>query len=83
MMFSMRWNGTLSRHQTLDSAIKSAKKLSKNGIRLAIFENNGDPSEQKLVKWVFPRRRTCYENISTNYKYLDDNSRERFLWCSC
>ena len=39
--------GTLSRHQTLNSAIKSAKKLSKNGFRFAIFENNGDPSEQK------------------------------------
>ena len=30
--------GTLSRHQTLNSAIKSANKISKNGIRLAIFE---------------------------------------------
>ena len=48
--------GTLSRHQTLNTAIKSAKKFSKNGIRLAIFENNGDPSEQKLVKWVFPKK---------------------------
>jgi len=48
--------GTLSRHQTLNTAIKSAKKLSKNGIRLAIFENNGNPAEQKLVKWVFPKK---------------------------
>ena len=49
--------GTLSRHQTLNSAIKSANKLSKNGLKFAIFENNGDPSEQKLVKWVFPKKR--------------------------
>tara|TARA_B100001939_G_scaffold300781_1_gene276912 strand:+ start:539 stop:721 length:183 start_codon:yes stop_codon:yes gene_type:complete len=48
--------GTLSRHQTLDTAIKSAKKISKNGIKLAIFENNGNPAEQKLVKWVFPKK---------------------------
>ena len=48
--------GTLSRHQTLNSAIKSANKLSKNGLKFAIFENNGDPSEQKLVKWVFPKK---------------------------
>mgnify|MGYP001455323095 CR=1 FL=1 len=49
--------GTVSRHQTLNSAIKSAKKISKNGIRLAIFENNGNPSDQKLIKWVFPKKR--------------------------
>ena len=48
--------GTLSRHQTLDNAIKSANKFAKNGIRLAIFENNGNPAEQKLVKWVFPKK---------------------------
>ena len=48
--------GTLSRHQTLNTAIKSAKKISKNGIKLAIFENNGNPAEQKLVKWVFPKK---------------------------
>ena len=49
--------GTLSRHQTLDNAIKSANKFSKNGIRLAIFENSGNPAAQKLVKWVFPKKR--------------------------
>tara|TARA_B100001113_G_scaffold108312_1_gene87810 strand:- start:83 stop:268 length:186 start_codon:yes stop_codon:yes gene_type:complete len=49
--------GTLSRHQTLNSAIKSANKFSKNGIRLAIFENSGNPAAQKLVKWVFPKKR--------------------------
>ena len=48
--------GTVSRHQTLNTAIKSAKKISKNGIKLAIFENNGNPAEQKLVKWVFPKK---------------------------
>ena len=48
---------TLSRHQTLNSAIKSANKISKNGIRLAIFENSGNPAAQKLVKWVFPKKR--------------------------
>ena len=49
--------GTLSRHQTLNSAIKAANKISKNGIRLAIFENSGNPAAQKLVKWVFPKKR--------------------------
>ena len=50
--------GTLSRYQTLNNAIKSANRLSrKMGIRLAIFENNGNPAAQKLVKWVFPKKR--------------------------
>ena len=50
--------GTLSRYQTLNNAIKSANRLSrKMGIRFAIFENNGIPSEQKLVKWVFPKKK--------------------------
>ena len=46
--------GTLSRHQTLNTAIKSAKKLSKNGIRLAIFENNGNPAGTEISQVGFP-----------------------------
>ena len=50
--------GTLSSHQTLNNAIKSANRLSrKMGIRFAIFENSGNPAAQKLVKWVFPKKR--------------------------
>ena len=49
--------GTLSRYKTLNNAIKCANRLSrKMGIRFAIFENKGNPSEQKLVKWVFPKK---------------------------
>ena len=49
--------GTLSSHQTLHTAIKYAKKMSYTGLKFAIFENNGIPSEQKLVKWVLPKKK--------------------------
>ena len=49
--------GTLSSHQTLNNAIKYAKKMSYTGLKFAIFQNSGNPASQKLVKWVFPKKK--------------------------
>ena len=51
--------GTISRHKSLEEAVKSATKLAnKNMIHFTIFKNHATPPHsQKLVKWVFPKKR--------------------------
>ena len=50
--------GTVSRHKSLEEAVKSAKKM--GNIPFAIFKKDENPYSYEmpeLVKWVFPKKK--------------------------